>query len=159
MSSGWDEDRDDAARAAKLAAYRAQGIEITASFPSRRAWTAAGPAWSWAWLEPRLVAVDHLRYMLHGDRVVDVMTQPYGIDDPGRYAGQLAELTTAGFEVDVCPRCSPHYPGYTIAVIHHRPADHPPSLRHEPSFDLKRASSWKLHTRARGVKPGELKHQ
>ena len=27
MSGGWDEDRDGAARAARLAAYRAQGVE------------------------------------------------------------------------------------------------------------------------------------
>ena len=37
---------DGAARAARLAAYRAQGIEIAAVVPSRRAWTAAGPKWS-----------------------------------------------------------------------------------------------------------------
>jgi hypothetical protein len=128
MSSGWDEDRDGAARAARLAANQAQGIEIAVSFPSRRAWTAAGPGWSWAWLQPRLIAADHVRFMVHGGRVVGVMTQPYGIGDLGRYAGQLAELTKAGFEVDVCPLCSPHYPGYTIAVIHYRPADHLPSL-------------------------------
>jgi hypothetical protein len=128
MRSGWDEDREGAACAARLAAYRAQGIEIAPLFPSRRAWTAAGPRWSWKWLEPRLVAVDHLRFMLHGDRLVGVMTQPYGVDDLGRYASQLADLTAAGFEVDACPRCSPHYPGYTVAVIHYRPADHPPTL-------------------------------
>jgi hypothetical protein len=128
MRSGWDEDRDGAARADRIAAYRALGIEITSSFPSRRAWAAAGPRWSWEWLGQRLVAVDHLRFMLHGDRVVGVLTQPYVIDDLRRYAAQLAELTTAGFEVDVCPQCSPHYPGHTIAVIHYRPADHPPSL-------------------------------
>jgi hypothetical protein len=87
-----------------------------------------GPGWSWAWLQPRLIAADHVRFMVHGGRVVGVMTQPYGIGDLGRYAGQLAELTKAGFEVDVCPLCSPHYPGYTIAVIHYRPADHLPSL-------------------------------
>jgi hypothetical protein len=124
--SGWDDDRDGAARTAKLAAYRAQGIEIAAAFPSR-AWAAAGPAWSWEWLEPRLIAPDHVRYMLHDGRVVGVMTQPYWINLELE-VHHPAALAAAGFRVDVCAGCSPHYPGHTVAVIHYRPADKPPRL-------------------------------
>lgn len=119
-------DRDPVEQA-KVDAYRRQGIDIRGSSPSARMWQAS-PGWDLDWLMPRLIAADHVRYMVNIGRVVGVMTQPYGICDLQDSAQKLADLAAAGYAVDVCPLCTPHFPGYTLAVIHYRPDGDPPRL-------------------------------
>jgi hypothetical protein len=108
-------------RAARLAGYRQQGIELMADAPDEL-WEATG--WDRQWLYQRLVGRDHLQVMVEdGASIVGVMTQPYRTTLGEDETKKLVDLVSAGFAVDVCPMCSPHYPGATVAVIHYRPAD------------------------------------
>jgi hypothetical protein len=62
-------------RAARLAPYRRQGIDLTTSTSDRRR-EASG--WDREWLYQRLLGPDHIRIMVQdGTRIVGVMTQPY----------------------------------------------------------------------------------
>lgn len=56
-----------------------------------------------------------------GAKIVGIMTQPYRTTLDEDDAKKLVDLVSAGFAVDVCPHCSPHYPGATVAFIHYRP--------------------------------------
>lgn len=106
------------ARDEKLTAYRQQGIELLPQAPDEL-WEAAG--WDRAWLFQRLLGPDHIRVMVQdGADIVGIMTQPYRTTLNEDDAKKLVDLVSAGFAVDVCPHCSPHYPGTTVAFIHYR---------------------------------------
>lgn len=107
------------ARAAKLAAYRQQGIEFLPAAPEEL-WDVTG--WDREWLYQRLLGRDHLQVMVQdAAMIVGVMTQPYRTTFGEDEAKKLVDLLSAGYAVDVCPHCSPHYPGATVALIHYRP--------------------------------------